>query len=180
MESEAFQFQIEYSSAASAAGNEELRVYLVDGALQQARREQEKRLLVRVGLKLSDFVKLDNGSAYLGFTHETLNLHNIVSIENWTFVSEARSNQQDPWNGLSLDYRSHWPLHLMFSPDVIEKYNTLFRFLLPVKRVQLELQTMWASKVRSMKAHSSDPSFRKTMLLRQHMSFLIDNIFAYL
>jgi len=27
----------------------------------------------------------------------------------------------------------------MFSPDVIEKYNILFRYLLPIKRVQLEL-----------------------------------------
>lgn len=80
-------------------------------------------------------MKLDNGSAFLGFTYETLNLASEGWIENWAFVSEARSNQQDPWNGLSLDYRSHWPLHLMFSPDVIEKYNTLFRFLLPIKRV---------------------------------------------
>lgn len=86
-------------------------------------------------MKIQDYVKLDNGSAYLGFTHETVNLSNLVSIDNWTFVSDARSNQSDPWNGLSLDYRSHWPLHLMFSPDVIEKYNTLFRFLLPIKRV---------------------------------------------
>jgi gamma-tubulin complex component 4 len=82
---------------------------------------------------------MDNGAAYLGFTHETVNLSNTLTIENWTFVSEARTNQQDPWNGLSLDYRSHWPLHLMFSTDVVEKYNTLFRLLLPIKRVQLDL-----------------------------------------
>jgi len=68
----------------------------------------------------------------------------------------------------------------MFSPDVIEKYNTLFRFLLPIKRVQLELQSVWSSKVRSMKHFSSNPHFRQAMLLRQHMSFLIDNIYAYL
>ncbi len=92
-------------------------------------------LLLSVKLKIQDYVKLDNGSAYLGFAQETVNLSNIASINNWTFVSDARSNQSDPWNGLSLDYRSHWPLHLMFSPDVIEKYNTLFRFLLPIKRV---------------------------------------------
>ncbi len=68
----------------------------------------------------------------------------------------------------------------MFSPDVVEKYNTLFRFLLPIKRVQLDLQYIWASKVRSTKHYSGDPNFRKPMLLRQHMSFLVDNLFAYL
>lgn len=81
---------------------------------------------------------------------------------------------------MSIDYRSHWPLHLMFSPDVIEKYNNLFRFHLPIKRVQLDLQYIWASKVRNLKRHSGDPAFRKTMLLRQQMSFIVDNIYAYL
>jgi gamma-tubulin complex component 4 len=120
-------------------------------------------------VKLQDYVKLDNGSAHLGFTHETENLENLLVLENWTFISEARSGvhqQQDPWNGLSLDYRSHWPLHLIFSSDVIEKYNILFRFLLPIKRVQLDLQHIWTSKVRSNKAFSGDPNFRKPMLLR--------------
>ena len=60
-----------------------------------------------VNIKLQDYVKLDNGTAHLGFAHETVNLHNMVSIDNWTFVSDAKSNQQDPWNGLSLDYTSH-------------------------------------------------------------------------
>lgn len=31
-----------------------------------------------------------------------------------------------------------------------------------------------------MKKHTADPNFRKAMLLRQHMSFLVDNIYAYL
>jgi len=48
--------------------------------------------LIKANVKLTDFVKLDNGTAYLGFTHETQNLSNLVSIDNWTFVSEARSN----------------------------------------------------------------------------------------
>jgi hypothetical protein len=43
-------------------------------------------------LKLTDYVKFDNGgSAYLGFTHETANLSNTMTLENWSFISEARS-----------------------------------------------------------------------------------------
>eukprot|EP00347_Sterkiella_histriomuscorum_P015647 403356230 len=170
MDNDSHQIQLEYS-------NDELRVFVIDGTSQQ---NQNKIQVMNLNLKISDYVKLDNGTAYLGFTHETLNLPNLLYIENWTFISEAKSNQQDPWNGLSLDYRSHWPLHLMFSPDVIEKYNTLFRFLLPIKRIQLDLQHVWAVKVRLMKQFSHIPAFRKTMLLRQHMSFLVDNLFSYL
>ena len=68
----------------------------------------------------------------------------------------------------------------MFSPDIHEKYNTLYRFLLPIKRVQLELQYVWAQKVRSMKHLGHEPVFRLTLQLRQHMSFLIDNLYQYL
>lgn len=42
--------------------------------------------------KLTDYMKLDNGAAYLGFTQETQNLVNFTSIENWSFVSDAKSN----------------------------------------------------------------------------------------
>lgn len=52
-----------------------------------------------------DYVKLDNGSAYLGFCHETSNLANVVLIENWTYESNSKSNMNDPWGGLSLDYK---------------------------------------------------------------------------
>lgn len=80
-------------------------------------------------------MKLDNGTAHLGFTNETYYLVNALQIESWSFMSEAKAIQQDSWIGLTLDYRAHWPLHLIFSPDVIEKYNTLFSLLLPIKRI---------------------------------------------
>ena len=36
------------------------------------------------------------------------------------------------------------PALLILSPDAVEKYNTLFRFLFPIKRVQIELQNIWS------------------------------------
>ena len=76
------QIQIEYSG-------EELRVFVIDANFQQ----QNKQPILKTPLKLTDYIKLDNGSAFLGFTHETINVVNQLSLENWTFVSEARSNQ---------------------------------------------------------------------------------------
>jgi hypothetical protein len=79
--------------------NEELKVYVTESTplsghqKNQGSKNDSRALIVSANLKLTDYVKLDNGSAFLGFTHETVNLTNIVSIDNWTFVSEARSNQ---------------------------------------------------------------------------------------
>ena len=131
-------------------------------------------------LKLGDFISLDNGSAFLGFTHETTNLQNRLNLKNWSFTSNLTTNKQDPWGGLSLDYQIEWPLHLLLGQDTIEKYNQLFRFLLPIKRVQLELQNAWQSKAKNMKDMADNSLFRQAMQLRQHMSFLVDNIYSYL
>uniref|UniRef100_A0A034V8L5 Gamma-tubulin complex component n=1 Tax=Bactrocera dorsalis TaxID=27457 RepID=A0A034V8L5_BACDO len=48
---------------------------------------------------------------------------------------------------MQLNYKINWPLHLLFSPKVIDNYNILFRFLLLIKKMQFELHMMWCNKV---------------------------------
>lgn len=72
-----------------------------------ARREAQP--LLQCHIKITDYVKLDNGSAHLGFCQETANLANVAMIENWSFESKLKSNQNDPWSGLSMDYKCDWP-----------------------------------------------------------------------
>lgn len=157
---------------------EELLITIVEGFEKNKAKQQEPA--IRVPLKISEIIDLDNGTAYLGFVQETANLANVTMIENWAFSSNVKSNQRDPWSGLSMRYTCQWPLHLIFSPDILEKLNTIYRFLLPVKRIQIELQYVWSQKVRSMKHLVNEPVFRQAMQLRMHMSFLIDNLYSYL
>ncbi|PIK55491.1 putative gamma-tubulin complex component 4-like [Apostichopus japonicus] len=58
-------------------------------------------------------------------------------------------------------------------------YNKLFKFLLAVKRVQLELQQCW---IHHMDRKNHVPSIEETTIwqLRSHMAFLIDSIQYYL
>ena len=118
--------------------NEELKVSFMDINLHNMGGNQNivvKDPIIKMKLKLTDFISMDNGSAFLGFTHETDNLYNRLFLKNWSFTSSFQSNKQDPWSGLSLDYNIEWPLHLLLNQDTIERYNQLFRFLLPIKRV---------------------------------------------
>lgn len=147
---------IEYQAA-----TEELLVFLIDHDPHKALEP-----VVRVPLRIQNFVKTDNGAAYLGFCQETHNITNVCLIENWSFDSSVKTNQNDAWGGLSLDYTCEWPKHLILSTDTIEKYNSLFRFLFPIKRVQIELQNVWSQKVRSMKHLSQEPVFKLAMQLR--------------
>lgn len=85
------------------------------------------------------------------------------------------------WRGLTLTLAVPWPLQLLMHSASIARYSELFRFLLLVKRVQLELQAAWIEQ-----AHFSRlPAEQRALLLplwrlRAHMAFLIDNLQSYL
>jgi gamma-tubulin complex component 4 len=74
-----------------------------------------------------------------------------------------------------------WPLQLLVSPACRERYSELFRFLLLVKRVQMELHAAWNTQTQSIHL----PAQQRALLmplwrLRAHMAFLIDNLQYYL
>lgn len=91
----------------------------------------------------------------------------------------VRGIGESGWSCLGLTFAVHWPLHILFTQSVLERYNMLFRFLLNVKRVQLELQQCWA--VQMMHKHQKFKRWDTAQWrLRSHMAFLIDNLQYFL
>ncbi|CAN9507315.1 unnamed protein product [Ophioblennius macclurei] len=83
------------------------------------------------------------------------------------------------WAALGLTYKVQWPLHILFTPAVLEKYNVVFRYLLSVRCVQSQLQHCWALQMQRKHLKSSQTDAVKWRL-RNHMAFLIDNLQYYL
>ncbi|TSK20031.1 Gamma-tubulin complex component 4 [Bagarius yarrelli] len=83
------------------------------------------------------------------------------------------------WAALGLAYKVQWPLHILFTPAVLEKYNVVFRYLLSVRRVQSELQHCWALQMQRKHLKSNKTDAVKWRL-RNHMAFLVDNLQYYL
>uniref|UniRef100_A0AAQ4PIE6 Gamma-tubulin complex component n=1 Tax=Gasterosteus aculeatus aculeatus TaxID=481459 RepID=A0AAQ4PIE6_GASAC len=83
------------------------------------------------------------------------------------------------WAALGLTYKVQWPLHILFTPAILEKYNVVFRYLLSVRRVQSQLQHCWALQMQRKHLKSSQTDAVKWRL-RNHMAFLIDNLQYYL
>ncbi|KAM3876843.1 gamma-tubulin complex component 4 [Diretmus argenteus] len=83
------------------------------------------------------------------------------------------------WAALGLAYKVQWPLHILFTPAVLEKYNVVFRYLLSVRRVQSELQHCWALQMQRKHLKSNQTDAVKWRL-RNHMAFLVDNLQYYL
>lgn len=74
-----------------------------------------------------------------------------------------------------LKFNVKWPLHMFFSPTIIDRYNQLFRFLLQIRRAQNDLHTVW-------RMHREQKVAGNLIIsqLRNRMLFFIDNLQYYL
>ena len=92
---------------------------------------------------------------------------------------------EDDWTLLTLRYKPEWPLNAFFSSSIMEKYQKLFKFLFFLKRVQSSLQQLWCPLMQFdkhvVKQNSSllKKNIHMFHLVRDHMSFLIDNLQYY-
>ena len=89
-----------------------------------------KKVKVKVALKTK--IKIGNDT---NLSHQDLGQSGSVSNRPIT-----------GWECLSLQYSVSWPLHLIISPSVIEKYNDILKFLLTVRRTQCKLHDTWAAQ----------------------------------
>lgn len=76
---------------------------------------------------------------------------------------------------ISLRYRVRWPLHLLFSPRIIDGYNEMFRFLLQIKRIQYQLQMVWCDH-RERRVGRAE----RVVQLRNKLMFVVNNLQYYL
>lgn len=79
---------------------------------------------------------------------------------------------------IHLQYKINWPLHLLFSPKVLERYNILFRFLLLIKKTQYELHMVWNRSIAKCKSKSHQNI--KVIQLRNELMFFVDNLQYYI
>ncbi|XP_043278604.1 gamma-tubulin complex component 4 isoform X2 [Venturia canescens] len=99
-----------------------------------------------------------------------------------TITSGSKNSQnehKDPieqrgWGLIILNYKIVWPLQLLFSPGAFNDYNILFRFLLRVKKTQIDLSRLWTDQMRLKNVEIG------VTQLRNNLIFIIDNLQYYL
>ncbi|XP_072790155.1 gamma-tubulin complex component 4 isoform X8 [Taeniopygia guttata] len=121
----------------------------------------------------------------LPLLHLTIEYHG-KEHKDTSQIREGPSRELSPreaptsgWAALGLSYKVQWPLHILFTPAVLEKYNVVFKYLLSVRRVQAELQHCWALQMQRKHLKSNRTDAIKWRL-RDHMAFLVDNLQYYL
>ncbi|XP_032088653.1 gamma-tubulin complex component 4 isoform X4 [Thamnophis elegans] len=140
---------------------------------------------VNVAFQQSAHKVLLDDDNLLPFLHLTIHYHGKEPrdpSQNREISSRELSPHESPtsgWAALGLSYQVQWPLHILFTPAVLEKYNVVFKYLLSVRRVQAELQHCWALQMRC-KCLESRRTDAIKWRLRHHMTFLVDNLQYYL
>ncbi|KAL4484971.1 hypothetical protein ABPG74_020148 [Tetrahymena malaccensis] len=129
--------------------------------------------------KFNKFLNLDMGRAYVGFIQDSNNGNCAMDIMSWQMYSSNVFNNQDAWNGLTMDYQVKWPLNLMISSHLIEKYKTIFRYLFPLRTIQFELQRSWLYFMKNSKRGKLNPTLNQMLLMRTKLSSVIDSLWTY-
>ncbi|CAH1640219.1 unnamed protein product [Spodoptera littoralis] len=113
-------------------------------------------------------------------------LSNSADIEKFSFelpyvkpnvsanasIDDDSTTVADGWSSIILKYDFKWPLHLLFTPEVLARYNDMFRLLLRIKKTQHDLHALW-------KTYKQSTSFQMCQLHNKLM-FLMDNLQHYM
>ncbi|XP_026742144.1 gamma-tubulin complex component 4 homolog isoform X2 [Trichoplusia ni] len=94
------------------------------------------------------------------------------NVSTNTSIEEDSSTVSDGWSSIILKYDFKWPLHLLFTPEVLARYNDMFRLLLRIKKTQHDLHALW-------KTYKQSTSFSMCQLHNKLM-FLMDNLQHYM
>ncbi|XP_067625654.1 gamma-tubulin complex component 4 homolog [Eurosta solidaginis] len=128
--------------------------------------------------KVHDFVKAFESAAHGVGVSDDLERFSLSIAKPLMQGTNPKELEHNYLQYMQLSYKINWPLHLLFSPKVIEHYNILFRFLLLIKKIQFELHMLWSNNIRRSKMNTPE-SMKLTNLLNQLM-FFIDNLQYYI
>lgn len=105
-----------------------------------------------------------------------------LQLETTSEVADDNHLRKGWESHLYLNYSINWPLNLLFSPSIIERYNKIFKFVLAVRRVQLALHQTWRKQQRFYKSLTTYQSsiWMEMCHIRYQMTFFIDLLQIYI
>ncbi|XP_053673038.1 gamma-tubulin complex component 4 homolog [Anopheles nili] len=141
---------------------------------------QTQSLKLLIGKEINDGTTRDLNRA-LQLAANSINIGE--EIEQFSFELPGKDEIEESFcyetksavGHIMLKYKVKWPLHLLFSPRVLDRYNEMFRFLLRIKKIQHDLLQIWSYQREKRIKHNSE-----VVQLRNKLMFLINNLQYYL
>jgi hypothetical protein len=89
--------------------------------------------------------------ANVGFISNIQDLDCQAEIEQWEMICKPINNYGDYWSDLALTLKMSWPINLILTPDLMEIFSRINKFLFPLRQIQIELEQIWMKIPRRIK-----------------------------
>lgn len=132
-----------------------------NGRLKRSLNMIRNTLLMKKGDVFADFIQRAesllenyNSPAQLVSSQFAINQHLMTSLKKYLAEEEAEIERLSlnlkpdipgqGWDQVYLEYKSEWPLGvLIFTTETMETYNSVFRLLLKLRRIHMNLNQLW-------------------------------------
>lgn len=128
---------------------------------------------------MEDLVHFDVGKAYIGLLSDGYNADFSIDVRSMSLHGFNTFNAEDQWNGLSVSYMCKFPIDLVLSPTVLERYRNIFRLLFPLKSIQYQLNLAWNTVTEMSRSGYDRAKVLRLSGLRSKMSFVFDGLLSY-
>lgn len=100
--------------------------------------------ILDLSLNIEELIHFEMGKAFVGIVSDGHNAAFSTDIKSWSLQGFNTFNSEDPWNGLSVTYLCKFPVDLVLSTTVLDRYRNIFRLLFPLKCLQVKLNKAWS------------------------------------
>lgn len=132
------------------------------------------------------------GCAWVGFTQESRTGGQVLDLQSWNLQLgsslDGVSVVTDSLSHIALEYKPTFPLHVILTQESLDRYNSVFRFLFLMKRLQyrlqrvglmkksLQCQNLWHLRLQMLHFIDSFSTYVQVDVIEQNTSTLIRNI----
>ena len=139
-------------------------------------------------LSLPYYLNLEMGRAHIGFISNLMKSNYCAEIDKWDMICTALNHYGDHWSDLCLSFKTSWPLDLVLTPDLLDNFLRVHKFLFPIRQTQIELEQMWVKIPRRIKEEYYSNAFEKNQIntferrlsaFRTKISLIINQLWKY-
>lgn len=150
-------------------------------ATNQVSTAEDPPLLEATIQKIEDILSCDDGKGFVGLFNAGYNSAFSTDLKEWTLEGFNTFDKEDPWNALCVNYNCKFPINLILSPSVLDRYKNIFRLLFPLRVAHMRLNQAW-HEINYYSKSADQGMFKhlvKLSVLRAKMSSFIESFLNY-
>ena len=121
----------------------------------RAKGSKEEEVVKVDAPRIRKYLNLEMARASVGFISCITDFNSKAEVEKWHMECKPYSYYGDLWSDLSLKLKMDWPINLILTPDLMECFSRINKFLFPLRQTQIDLERLFKRIPQRIKEHST-------------------------